>query len=563
MTFRTKLKWGGAALAGGLLALSAGLLLTPRASAANAQFLTTANPVALNVPISIPHTPPVVVSLASNVAFGNAPPPYHATVALPKGPWSKVLLKITGTESGRQYDRLLQVSVGSTELYLGVTPEPTPAGITWNVTKDVTGYLPLLSGRQTFSVTVDNYLNSIDTGIPHVSAELVFYPGQFSGRQGGLGALGTTSGPQSTWNQASPDSIVPLSATTTSLSHLGAGKTFTATVQDPTNVVGAVLHLYVIGQSNDEFWWASQPAFREVEISVDGHPAGVVWPFPYIYTGGVNPLLWRPITAIHTLNIPAYHVDLNPFAGLLGGTHTITITVAGNANYWLVGGYLALYQNHGQQPTAGTLVKDTLTFPTQPVTNTSQALSSSNNQLEDQTALNSYQIEGRVTSGHKTWTSNLTSNMTFYNDQTNVMPGYWQLLHGAQYVTTTDSVSGPSGTVAHTVSTDYTIDASSSFLQPSGGGNAFFLPADVTQTLDVSHQLTQNNRPAYSSTLHESVQGYGALEENGAASPITKGSTTGYLNYQNSLGQSYQELIMARGGQIYVNQVINHMSQSQ
>ena len=35
-------------------------------------------------------------------------------------------------------------------------------------------------------------------------------------------------------------------------------------------------------------------AFREAEISIDGQAAGVAPVYPWIYTGGIDVLLWRP-----------------------------------------------------------------------------------------------------------------------------------------------------------------------------------------------------------------------------------------------------------------------------
>ena len=157
-------------------ARAAGTRAAANASTAPSEFSTTANPVSLDAPVRVPHTRPVVVTVADNAQFGNGPAPYQSTVSLPKGDWSMVVLDVTGTETGRQYDRLAEVYDGATQIFLGVTPEPTPAGITWHVQKDITGYLPLLSGTRTFSSYIDNYLNSVDTGIPALTVKLYFYP---------------------------------------------------------------------------------------------------------------------------------------------------------------------------------------------------------------------------------------------------------------------------------------------------------------------------------------------------------------------------------------------------
>jgi hypothetical protein len=51
-----------------------------------------------------------------------------------------------------------------------------------------------------------------------------------------------------------------------------------------------------------------------------------------IYTGGINPLLWRPLTGIYSFNIPPYTFDLSPFAGLLNDrkNHVLGLRVLGN-----------------------------------------------------------------------------------------------------------------------------------------------------------------------------------------------------------------------------------------
>lgn len=515
------------------------------AAATNQQFTTTANPLSLDPPVAVPPTTPKVVTIISQQPFANANN-VQSTVTLPNGQWDEVVLHVDGQESGRQYDRLLQVYDGSSPLYVGVTPEPVPAGITWNVTKDISEYLPILSGQRVFTVNLDNYPNSLDNGIPVVTVSLYFYAGH------GHAAAGVSG------ENAVPDGVVPVGTpNAVSLNTIGAGATLTTSVTLPNDLTRVRLQFYAVAQIGEEFWWAMEPAFREIEVSVDGKPAGVVWPFPSIYTGGVNPLLWRPVTGIGTLDLPAYDVDLSPFAGLLGGTHSVSLTVVNNTGYWLTGGSL-LFDENGGRPTTGTLLKDTLTFPTTANNDyNANAVGSSANQVTGQSATLGYEISGQVTDGRQSWTDDLTSSLQFSNDQTNTVTNYMQFVHGEQIAATTEVSQGPGGPALTRKETEvYTLDAPNAFLQSPDGAD-FFLPAQVTQGLDVTKSAQAGNAPARQSHLYENVQSYAALEEDNSQPTITVGSTTGYVTYSAANGGAYSRLVVARGGVILHDTVSN------
>jgi hypothetical protein len=89
--------------------------------------------------------------------------------------------------------------------------------------------------------------------------------------------------------------------------------------------------------------------------------AGSVFPFPVIYTGGVNPLLWRPLTGILSFDIPPYRFDLTPFAGLFnnGQTHNITITISGDnkQGFWYLDGAFVLYNDQPGARIEGHLIQ--------------------------------------------------------------------------------------------------------------------------------------------------------------------------------------------------------------
>lgn len=128
-------------------------------------------------------------------------------------------------------------------------------------------------------------------------------------------------------------------------------------------------------QSNDEFWYTCVPddaanvvfscggtAFREAEVTVDGQPAGVAPVYPWIFTGGIDPLLWRPIPGVQTLNFLPYRVDLTPFAGVLsnGQPHQVGVSVHNANHYFLVAASLLLYQDHGSAQVTGAVTQNTI-----------------------------------------------------------------------------------------------------------------------------------------------------------------------------------------------------------
>lgn len=62
--------------------------------------------------------------------------------------------------------------------------------------------------------------------------------------------------------------------------------------------------------------------------------AGVAWPFPVIFTGGVVPGLWRPIVGIDAFDLKEDEIDITPWLPLLcdGKAHDFEIQVSGLNN---------------------------------------------------------------------------------------------------------------------------------------------------------------------------------------------------------------------------------------
>merc|ERR1719272_2825860 len=193
------------------------------------------------------------------------------------------------------------------------------------------------------TLQIPNVVNKEYTGVLQINISLAFYRVS----SGGLGSK-------------VPKFVQPLQ-NWTKPSILAIGVTGTQTQTNllsnlPRNMARITLEVFASGHGCEEFWYTNLPdaatpkggcgggAYREIEVYVDGLIAGVAYPFPVIYTGGVNPLLWRPLTGIASFDIPPYTFDLSPFAGVMndGNTHNISMTVRHNnkAGVWYLDGVL-------------------------------------------------------------------------------------------------------------------------------------------------------------------------------------------------------------------------------
>ncbi|AQK90979.1 Peptide-N4-(N-acetyl-beta-glucosaminyl)asparagine amidase A [Zea mays] len=268
---------------------------------------------------------------------------------------------------GRQFDRIFGVWLSGAELLRSCTAEPRPNGILWSVSRDVTRYAALLAEPGEVAVYLGNLIDKTYTGVYHANLTLHLY-------------FRTDPQPQPPpQQQQQADLIVPISRSLP----LNDGQWFAiqnaTDVQSkklaiPSNTYRAVLQVFVSFHSDDEFWYTNPPndyirannlssvpgngAFREVVARVDGEVVGAVWPFTVIYTGGVNPLLWRPITGIGSFNLPTYDIDITPFLGKLldGEEHDFGFGVTNALDVWYVDANLHLWLDHKSEKTTGGLL---------------------------------------------------------------------------------------------------------------------------------------------------------------------------------------------------------------
>ncbi|WCJ32271.1 Peptide-N4-(N-acetyl-beta-glucosaminyl)asparagine amidase A protein [Euphorbia peplus] len=330
-------------------------------------------------PINVPNSNPCLHPLLHHdFGYTYGKPPVLANYSSPShcpfSSFSKIVLEFNASSKGRQFDRIFGVWLGGVELLRSCTAEPRATGTFWSVQKDVTRYSSLLlkDESQQLAVYIGNIVDSTYTGVYHVNVSIYFYPAKEKLNGSVLNSLRAP-------DVSKADLILPISRNLP----LNDGLWFEIEnntdsqlkeFEIPQNVYRAVLEVYVSFHENDESWYANYPndyitannltdtpgngPFREVLISLDGDLVGAVWPFTVIFTGGVNPLLWRPITAIGSFNLPSYDIEITPFLGniLDRKVHKLGFSVTNALNVWYIDANLHLWLDHNSEKTEGKLL---------------------------------------------------------------------------------------------------------------------------------------------------------------------------------------------------------------
>jgi hypothetical protein len=425
-------------LRGHPLAATIGSLLLVAATAAGAQpvpftppTIGSANTAVADPPIARPHTTPCKVDLFAAQRFADFSPKLfnYAPPAACPGPWQKVVLEADySVEAGRQFDRTATLWIGGANIYFGTTAEPShTVGRAWHIERDLTNYSALLAQASTGRAELGNLVDSTYTSSLWGTAALYFYP--------------LEEDRDDAMTPKVPDQVLPLSAGATggTVALFSPSDQLSATFTMPTNIERAVLDVVLQHQgANDEFWYTCVPpafsaslqsctgtAFREGELTIDGQPAGVVPIRPWIFTGGIDPLLWRPIPSPQALNFDAYHLDVTPFAANLsdGHPHTFAITVFNDSQYFQTTANLLLWLDHGSTQVTGGVTKNTIGAPAPVVTPdlTTDAVGTLSGTVDTSSA-REFVLAGRVVTSHGTVDTEIHQKITFDNRQQFVAP---------------------------------------------------------------------------------------------------------------------------------------------
>ncbi|WP_069465547.1 peptide-N4-asparagine amidase, partial [Actinacidiphila rubida] len=408
------------------------------------------DPVTALPPVSRPATPHCSVTVMRHDFANSYGQPYTGTVTPPTacpGPWAKVVLTWSGSVAGRQYDRLAGVWIGGAEVLRTSTPEPDDDGITWHVDKDITSFTPLLRGPQPLVADLGNIVNSTYTGVYHMTLTLTYYQAD---RRHPAPAVA--------------DRVLPLSGDASpGWYSLSPGQSATKSVTFPRNLVHARLEVYTRGGGCDEQWFDAVPSdlasqypdylcgggpYREVQVSVDGRPAGLAQPYPVVYSGGIVPTLWRPVPAVDQFLTLPYDIDLTPFSGLLvnGRPHAITLTPYGAADTWTVDGTLFLDTDHHAARTSGTLTRDTLTADPQVSTTRQPA---DGGAAVHVSATRDWTTEGYLDTSAGRITTRVQQHTAYRNDDTVTLGGQRQVVAQRDSGTTTVTTSASRGGSGH------------------------------------------------------------------------------------------------------------------
>ncbi|KAJ3813211.1 peptide N-acetyl-beta-D-glucosaminyl asparaginase amidase A-domain-containing protein [Lentinula aff. lateritia] len=322
------------------------------------------------------------------------------------GSWAAVTLNFTVTSNGTQFDRLGIFTFQNVEIWRTSTPEPSLTGIIWTYIKDVTRFIPLFSNEGRLILQLDNLLETGLNGVYSTTLEATFF-------------ASSSSIPAAQQSNV----IIPISAAsdaTNASADASVSPAFSVDLTLPQNAISAYAELYASGNGDEEFWYFNAPnaflqdlpsgftfgngPFREVRLLIDGKVAGTAFPYPVVFTGGILPTAWRPITSYGALDLPTYVLDVTPFVPLLtdGGAHNFTVDVisaetngAINQN-WFVSGLLQVVTASTTNPTTGNMtVYEADDFP---VTSATANVASNGDVIITVTASRTIHIESDVCS---------------------------------------------------------------------------------------------------------------------------------------------------------------------
>ena len=481
-----------------------------------------------------------------------------------KGPWARVVLKADfSVPPGHQYDRTASIWLDGVNIYFGTTQEPFPnLGQSWRIERDLTDYSSLLRSPGSGAALINNWVNSWCNSPVYAGARLFFYP-----------ADSRYPAPQT------PDKVYPLNPSDAPVNLQTANDRLTLKARFPHNTGRVYLDVLPESQFDDEYWYNCLPdkyfhgraakvsdacgggAYREVEVEVDGQPAGLAPIFPWVFTGHVDPLLWHPTPAIQTLNFQPSRIDLTPFAGPLsdGAEHSVAVRILGSHHYFSVAAALLVYRDPKAGHTGGAITRNTLKGLSLEPTVTS-TLDDDPTELNGEVvtrAKQSYEIEGYINTPAGRVNSRVERSLTFANTQklaTLSDKSRRHLSEQSGQVSTTSSRTG-GRSAGSTVASAFNYSLMTDVLEHSNPDRSTTHTVRFQQTYDKRVEQRQAGLPPYESSLRNTDTAADQMKFpfHGGHFQVydSRGLTsTQTFDFTNSLGDCYRAELKALGGKV-------------
>jgi hypothetical protein len=502
-----------------------------------------------------PKTTPCKVVLFQDYKFDNfTPQSFNYTPPACAAPWAKVILVANfSVTKGIQYDRTANIWIGPTNIYFGTTSEPDPSNArNWQIQRDLTDYSSIFTAAQTGTVYLFNLYNRTYNGLLHGSATVYFYPL-----------------PANTAAPVVPDQVIGFSGGssggTVALDTTGSccQPALSETLTLPTNIRSVFLDVYAQSQNDDEFWYTCVPtavagelescgntAFRETEITIDGTPAGVAPVYPWIFTGGIDPLLWIPIPGVQTLKFVPYRVNLTPFASLLdnGQPHTISLSVFNADDYFSATASLLLYLDLSVAQLTGGVTENTLAAPTPNYAENIQVAPNGNvHGTVKTTSTHNFKISGYINTAKGPVTTTVAQDINFGNLQNFKITNTTYQQNIKQNDTIHSTVTTVNGTGKHVNQVDYfwpvTVDIGLVF---ESDGN-IDQTTSINQYYEVDQEATLNGQAQSFSVIKNRVTPTDLLELNSSFEIIGNENQSSAQSFfeSNSTGYCYSRSITA------------------
>lgn len=201
----------------------------------------------------------------------------------------------------------------------------------WTYVKDMSNYLALFQQKGKLIFDLGNLVDDTYTGTYNATLTATFFTSEDT--------------------VIPADKIIPIStrqvAQNSSSVFTVPSQNASSSISLPKRTRKAIVTIAATGQIGEEFWYTNvlnsdvdtfgagflygYSPFREVQLYIDGCLAGVVWPFPVVFTGGIVPGLWRPVAGIDAFDLKEDEIDITPWLPLLcdGKSHTFEIRIAG------------------------------------------------------------------------------------------------------------------------------------------------------------------------------------------------------------------------------------------